>query len=62
MPWTAKRAVKEIRKRGGKLERHGAEHDYYRMPNGIPVSVPRHAGDLTKGVEHDIKKRIGYKD
>ena len=61
MPWTSRIAAREIRKHGGKLERHGAEHDYYRLPDGTSVAVPRHSGDLTPGVEHNIKKRLGIK-
>lgn len=61
MPWTARKAIIETKKRGGRFECHSAEHDYYRMPDGTPVPIPRHPGDLTPGVEHDIKKRIGFK-
>lgn len=61
MPWASRQAIRETRKRGGKLLRHGAEHDLYVLPNGVLVAIPRHPGDLTPGVENDIKKKLGLK-
>lgn len=61
MPWTSRTAIKEAKKLGGKLLRHGAEHDLYIMPDGTKVTIPRHPGDLTPGVERDIKKKLGFK-
>lgn len=61
MPWTNRKAIKETRARGGKLLRHGAEHDIYVLPNGTLIPIPRHSGDLTPGVERDIKKKLGLK-
>lgn len=61
MPWTSRKAIRETRKRGGHLIRHGAEHDLYALPDGTLVAIPRHSGDLTPGVENDIKKKLGLK-
>ncbi len=61
MPWTSRMAVKETKKLGGKLLRHGAEHDLYVMPNGTVIPIPRHPGDLTPGVENSIKKTLGLR-
>lgn len=61
MPWNTRKAIRETKKRGGKLLRHGAEHDLFVMPNGVLIATPRHPGDLTLGVENDIKKKLGVR-
>ena len=62
MPLTYREAVKLIRQAGGRFIKHGSEHDLFEMPEGTLVPVPRHRGDVSPGVERDIKKKIsgGY--
>lgn len=57
MPMSYRDAVRYIRERGGKLLNHGKEHDTFIMPWGTKIRLPRHRGDLTPGVEDDVKKR-----
>lgn len=57
MPMNYRQALQLIQQHGGKLECHGRSHDRFRMPWGTIVTVPRHKGDFSPGVENDIKKR-----
>lgn len=59
MPLTYREAVRLILACGGTLRSHGARHDVFRAPNGSLIAVPRHKGDLTLGVERDIKHKLG---
>lgn len=61
MPLTAREAAKLIKKNGGKLVRHGGRHDTYETADGTEIQVPRHAKDLSPGVERDIRERLGLK-
>ncbi len=57
MPMRYRDAVRYILDRGGMFVCHGREHDTFAMPWGTKIRVPRHRGDLSRGVEDDIKKR-----
>ena len=57
MPMTYRDAARYIADRGGSLLAHGKEHDTFVMPWGTKIRVPRHRGDLSPGVERDIKQR-----
>lgn len=59
MPLTAREAAKLIKKRGGRFVRHGGRHDIYETEDGTEIQVPRHPGDLSPGVERDIKEKLG---
>ena len=59
MPLTYRSAVKLIRARGGVFTGHGREHDEFTIPWGEKVMIPRHRGDLSPGVESDIRKKVG---
>lgn len=61
MPLTAREAIRLIRKNGGRFVRHGARHDIFESADGKEIQVPRHVKDLTPGVEHDIKDKLGLK-
>lgn len=61
MPLTAREAVRLIRKQGGRFVRHGGAHDIYESADGTEIQVPRHAKDLSPGVERDIKQKLGLK-
>ena len=59
MPLTAREAAKLIKKNGGRLVRHGSRHDIYEIADGTQIQVPRHAKDLSPGVERAIKEKLG---
>ena len=54
---TYRQALRLIKANGGTFTGHGKEHDEFTMPWGTKVQVPRHRGDLSRGVEDDIRKR-----
>lgn len=59
MPVKPRDAVKLVRENGGTFLRHGERHDLYLSPTGNIIPIPRHAKDLTIGVEKDIKRKLG---
>lgn len=59
MPLTVREAVKLIKMCGGRFVRHGSGHDVYETLDGAEIILPRHPGDLSFGVERDIKKKLG---
>ena len=59
MPLTYREAVRLILACGGSLRSHGTRHDVFYAPNGSLIAVPRHKGDLTVGVERDIRRKLG---
>ncbi len=59
MPFDYRAAVRLIARNGGRLVRHGASHDVFVTRDGTQIIVPRHPGDLSRGVERDIKKKLG---
>ena len=59
MPLTARQAVKLTKKMGGRFVRHGGNHDIYANAEGEEFPIPRHTGDLSPGVERDIKDKLG---
>lgn len=61
MPLTAREVIKLIKKMGGRFVRHGGRHDIYETADGTEIQVPRHAKDLSSGVERDIKQKLGLK-
>ena len=61
MPLTTREAARLIREQGGRLVRHGGRHDIYEAADGTEIQVPRHAKELSPGVERDIKKKLGLK-
>lgn len=59
MPLTTREAIRLIRKNGGRFLRHGGRHDVFVNAKGDEIQVPRHPGDLSPGVERDIKEKPG---
>ena len=59
MPLTVREAIRLIKKCGGMFVRHGGSHDVYETRDGTEIYIPRHPGDLSSGVERDIKKKLG---
>ena len=57
MPLTSRNAIKMIIEAGGSHCANGAEHDIYQL-GGTKIQIPRHAGDLSTGVEMKICKAI----
>lgn len=58
MPMSYREAVKLIKNHGGELFRHGGSHNLFIMPWGAKIAVPRHPGDLSPGVERNIRKKV----
>jgi hypothetical protein len=58
MPMTKRRAIRMIHKKGGKFVEHGKKHDVYEV-NGTRLEIPRHSGDLSVGVEMEIRAALG---
>lgn len=58
MPLDYRSAVKLIKAHGGKLVRHAAAHDIFETSDGAEIAVPRHPGDLSPGVERQIKRKL----
>lgn len=55
-----RRVIEKIReKMSFDFVRHGANHDIYRAENNVLVQMPRHPGDLTKGVLRSILRQAG---
>lgn len=59
MPLTSREAAKLIKKSGGRFVRNGGRHDIFETADGKEIQVPRHPGDLSSGVERDIRKKLG---
>jgi hypothetical protein len=57
MPLTARKAIQMILQKGGRKVRSGAEHDIYNV-KGTLIAVPRHRGDLSPGVEQEIRRAL----
>ena len=57
MPMTYRDAVQYVLARDGVFLNHGREHDTFVMPWETKIRIPRHRGNLSPGVENDIKKR-----
>ena len=58
LPFTYRDSVALIRTHGGIFLKHGSNHDLFRMPTGLIVPVPRHRGDLSRGVEASIRRSV----
>lgn len=61
MPLTYRTAVRLVKKGGGRFLRHGAEHDLFMTREGRLLAIPRHPGDLSPGVERDIRQKLGLR-
>lgn len=59
MPLNYRTAVKLIRRNGGKFLRHGGSHDTFVTAEGEEIQVPRHAKDMSPGVERILRKKLG---
>ena len=59
MAMTKRDAERLCRDHGAVFVRHGDRHDIWRAPNGKLIQIPRHPGDLSPGVERDIKQKLG---
>ena len=59
MPMTTREAIRLIKQRGGRFVRHGTRHDIYAAGEEFPL--PRHAGDLSPGVERAVKEKLGLR-
>lgn len=62
MPLTYQELIDEIFAHGGSFVRHGGSHDRYVSASGEPIFIPRHHGDVPKGLEQKILKQIKYSE
>lgn len=61
MPMTKRDAEKLAKKHGARFVRHGASHDLWMSVDGEIIAIPRHPKDFTRGVERDIKSKLGIR-
>lgn len=59
MPMKAQEAIRRLKREGWVEVRQAGSHIQF-MKNGQRITVPNHKGELTPGVEHDIKKKAGW--
>lgn len=60
MPLSYQELINEIIAHGGSFVRHGRSHDLYASASGEPILIPRHHGDVPKGLERKILRQIQY--
>lgn len=60
MPMTAKEALRRLLREGWKEARQTGSHKQL-IKDGVRITIPIHGGDLTPGVEKDIKRKAGWK-
>lgn len=58
MPLSYQELIEEIFAHGGTFVRRGRSHDQYASVSGEPIWVPRHRGDVPKGLERKVFKRL----
>jgi predicted RNA binding protein YcfA (HicA-like mRNA interferase family) len=61
MPMTKREAERLAKENGARFMRHGASHDLWMSADGEIIAIPRHPKDFTRGVEHDIKSKLGIR-
>ena len=61
MPMTKREAERLAKKHGARFLRHGSRHDLWISADNKIISIPRHPGDFTRGVERDIKSILGIR-
>lgn len=59
MPITAQEALRRLKREGWKIVRQVGSHVQL-VKDGKRITVPNHRGDLTPGVERDIRKKAGW--
>lgn len=59
MPMTAQEALRRLKREGWKIVRQVGSHVQL-VKDGKRITVPNHRGDLTPGVERDIRKKAGW--
>lgn len=59
MPMKAQEAIRRLKREGWKEVRQTGSHKQFKK-DGQRITVPDHHGDLTPGVERDIKKKAGW--
>lgn len=59
MPMTAQDALRRLKREGWVIVRQSGSHVQL-VRDGQRITVPNHRGDLTPGVERDIRKKAGW--
>lgn len=59
MPMTAQDALRRLKREDWKVVRQTGSHVQL-VKDGKRITVPNHRGDLTPGVERDIRKKAGW--
>lgn len=59
MPMKAQEAIRRLKREGWVEVRQTGSHKQFKK-DGKRITVPAHNGDLTPGVEHDIRTKAGW--
>lgn len=59
VPMTAQEAIRRLKREGWIPVRQTGSHIQF-VKDGKRITVPNHRGDLTPGVERDIKWKAGW--
>ena len=59
MPLTSREAIKRLKKEGWKEVRQCGSHKQF-VKDGQRITICDHPGDLTPGVEANIRKKAGW--
>lgn len=59
MPLTAQEALRRLKREGWIVVRQIGSHVQL-VKDGKRITVPNHRGDLTPGVERDIRRKAGW--
>lgn len=60
MPMTAQEALRRLAREGWTVVRQTGSHVQL-LKDGVRLTVPNHRGDLSPGVERDIRRKAGWK-
>lgn len=59
MPMTALQALRRLQREGWVIVRQSGSHVQL-VRDGARITLPMHRGDLSPGVERDIRKKAGW--
>lgn len=59
MPMKAQEALRRLKREGWIAARQSGSH-IQMVKDGKRITIPNHSGDLTPGVEKDIRRKAGW--
>ena len=59
MPMTAQEALRKLTRDGWQIVRQTGSHIQL-VKDGVRLTLPYHRGDLSPGVERDVKRKAGW--